>query len=209
LASAPLWQVCDDVASSYYLTANTILSTVYGCSALFTPFLGSMTDIFGLKAALNVLAASSITGVHATLAFTTIYPVAPLVFLGLSYALYAAVLWPCIAIVTPQKDHATAYGLVTALQNLGQAVAPLGVAYLMPSARCSTFDTCVASWNQVEKLFVIIGVVGVLCGIALNIVDTCISSAPLLNESHAAMKRRLAKEENEKNNGAEMTSVQE
>jgi MFS family permease len=192
LASRPLWLVCDDEKSSFFLTANTIQSTVYACGAFFTPAIGSLTDMFGLRAALNVLAAAAITGVHAMLAFTSLYPAAPLVLLGLSYSLYAAALWPSIALVTQQRDHATAYGLVTAVQNLGQALAPLGIAALMPDARCATLATCIASWNSVEVLFVVVGAVGIACGVALNVVDCCVSRAPVLNESRAAMLRRTA-----------------
>ena len=202
LASRPLWLVCDDEKSGYFLTANTIQSIVYACGAFFTPAVGSLTDIFGLRAALNVLAAAAITGVHAMLAFTAWYPAAPLVLLGLSYSLYAAALWPSIALVTQQRDHATAYGLVTAVQNLGQAVAPLGIAALMPDARCATFSECVSAWNTVEKLFVVVGAVGIICGLALNAVDCCVSQAPVLNESRAAMRRRVADEEAAEAKGA-------
>ena len=128
------------------------------------------------------------------LAFTSFYPAAPLVLLGFSYSLYAAALWPCIALVTQQRDHATAYGLVTAVQNLGQAIAPLGIAMLMPDARCATLGECIASWNSVERLFVWVGVIGIVCGAALNVVDACISPSPILNESRAAMLARTQRE---------------
>lgn len=110
LASAPLWRVCDDVKNGWYLTANTIQSTVYACGAIITPFIGGFTDTYGMRAALNVLAAGAITGVHSVLAFTHFYPALPLVFLGMAYSLYAAALWPCIALVIEAKNQATAYG---------------------------------------------------------------------------------------------------
>jgi len=183
-----------DDKSAWYLTANTIQSTVYACGAAVTPFIGSFTDYFGLRAALNVVAAAAITGVHATLAWTSFYPALPLVFLGLAYSLYAAALWPCVALVIEPRFQATAYGLVTAVQNLGQAVAPLGIAALMPDARCATYGECVDGWNGVERLFVWIGVCGVACGFALNAADGIFSKSPILNESNAAFKRRQAAE---------------
>jgi MFS family permease len=168
---------------------------VYACGALITPFIGSFTDLFGLRAILNVVAAGAITGVHAVLAFTSFYPALPLVFLGAAYSLYAAALWPCVALVIEPKHQATAYGLVTAVQNLGQAIAPLGIAALMPDARCSTFQTCVDGWDNVERLFVWIGCAGVGCGIILNIVDRFVSKHPVLNESNAALVKRQKEEE--------------
>lgn len=84
---------------------------------------------------------------------------------------------------------------MTAVQNLGQAIAPLGIAALMPDARCPDFDACVGSWNNVERLFVYIGAAGVACGFALNFVDGCVSKHPLLNESRKAMMKRTAEEE--------------
>jgi hypothetical protein len=40
--------------------------------------------------------------------------------MGLFYSGYAAVLWPCIPMVVSKKSVGTAFGVTTALQNLGR-----------------------------------------------------------------------------------------
>ena len=79
-------------------------------------------------------------------------PEGPLVLLGLCYSIYASALWPSVALVTEKRHHGTAYGIVTAVQNLGLAAIPLGVGKLQPTTSCPTYDDCVASWTRVETL---------------------------------------------------------
>ena len=71
-------------------------------------FLGGLIDNIGMRAIFCLLAAVFISGLHAVLSFTTLYPVAPLVALGLCYSIYAAALWPSIALVIPPENQATA-----------------------------------------------------------------------------------------------------
>jgi MFS family permease len=183
-----VWQMCDDAKSGLYLKANSIMSITYLVAGFMTPLFGSMCDYLGFRAVFNVAAAAAITGVHAVLSYTDFQPVVPLVALGLCYSIYASALWPSIAIVIEPKNQATAYGLVTAVQNFGLAVSPLVVATLMPSAQCAAAD-CIAGWNRTETFFMYLGVAGVGCGIALNIVDGCWSKHPALNLSNAGLAK--------------------
>lgn len=186
----PIWQVCDSDKSSLYLTANSIMSITYLVAGFLTPVFGTIVDNIGLRAVMNVVAATAITGVHFTLGFTDIYPAAPLVVLGLCYSIYAAALWPSIALVIEPKYQATAYGVVTAVQNFGLAVGPLIVGTLMPSARCATASECIAGWNRTEIFFVALGCAGIFCGLMLNLVD-CTRKYPVLNYSDDAIKKKM------------------
>lgn len=69
----------------------------YLVSGFTTPFLGGAIDQLGMRALLVMGAAVVISGLHAIFAFTDIYPIGPLVALGLCYSVYAAALWPSIA----------------------------------------------------------------------------------------------------------------
>lgn len=51
--------------------------------------------------------------------------VLPLVLLGIGYSVYAAALWGCIPYTVPAKLVGTAYGLCTAVQNIGLTISPL------------------------------------------------------------------------------------
>mmetsp|Transcript_2116 Transcript_2116/g.5231 ORF Transcript_2116/g.5231 Transcript_2116/m.5231 type:complete len:112 (+) Transcript_2116:1009-1344(+) len=54
-----------------------------------------------------------------------------LAFLGLGYAVYAAVMWAAIPYTVEAKTIGTAFGVATAVQNFGLAVGPLIVGGLI------------------------------------------------------------------------------
>jgi hypothetical protein len=130
----------------------------------------------------------------------TIRPEGPLVLLGLCYSIYASALWPSVALVTEKRQHGTAYGIVTAVQNLGLAAIPLGVGALQPDACCASYDACVASWGRVETLLVCFGGVGFCATVALNVVD-CRQRIQVLNWSNARVEAARREEQGE---GVEM-----
>ena len=49
----------------------------------------------------------------------------PLCLLGLGYSVYAAALWGCIPYTVEPRLIGTAYGLCTAIQNIGLTISPL------------------------------------------------------------------------------------
>jgi len=59
---------------------------------------------------------------HVMLAFTFINPYVAIVLMGLSYSLLASALWPIAALIIPEYQLGTAYGLMQAIQNLGLAL---------------------------------------------------------------------------------------
>ncbi len=72
---------------------------------------------------LVVISASSLLAlVHLFLNFTTVIPAVGLFFMGAAYSVCAAALWPGVALIIHQERLGTAYGLMTALQNLGLAI---------------------------------------------------------------------------------------
>lgn len=50
--------------------------------------------------------------------------------LGFGYSAYAAVIWSSVPLIVPEEQVATAFGLITSVQNLGLTVAPLIVGML-------------------------------------------------------------------------------
>ena len=171
LTDRPLSQLPSGDKDSVYVTANSIMLTTYLVAGFVAPVMGGVIDRVGYRALLNLVASAAIIGVHALLGFTRLYPVGPILLLGLGYSIYAAALWPSIALVIEPRYHATAYGVATAFQNLGLAVAPMVIGLYMPSANCPTYDACVASYARVELLLIGTGCVGLVCGVVLNLVD--------------------------------------
>jgi hypothetical protein len=146
-----------------------------------------------------------------------VYPVFPLVLLGISYSVYASALWPSVALLIEPSYHATAYGVVTAVQNLGLAAIPIGelrsrflagprsfprlshapsplagVGKLMPSPKCPTYDDCVSHYTRVEMLLIGFGAVGFLSSLALALLDLS-SKVPVLHWTAAKVAARKQK----------------
>ncbi|KAL3671796.1 hypothetical protein V7S43_003705 [Phytophthora oleae] len=183
--------------------AATPMSIPYIISAVISPFLGFVVDRIGLRAFLALVAPLALTAVHVMLGLTLVSLYVPLVLQGLAYSVFAAALWPsvpckllrrflvnfrgCLTVsfafadVVEAKHVGTAYGAITAIQNIGLALFPLAVA-----AEFNHDDRYIPG---VELLFVSFGVLGSLVGIALNVVDY--QNGSILNHTNAK-KRRIS-----------------
>ena len=94
-----------------------------------------------------------------------------MVWMGVTYAICAASLWPMVALIVPLDNLGSAYGLMTALQNLGLAVAPLSIAPIL--GKTATID----QYKTLEIVFSIISGVAVVCSLFLFLIDkTCYQS---------------------------------
>ena len=126
----------DNEASLWY-------ETPYIISAVASPVLGIVIDKVGKRAlficlsSIFILLACIITlsiptsdmGDRNNLIFI------PLTFLGFGYSVYAAALWGSVPYVVEPKQIATAYGLVTAVQNIGLTISPLIAGALLKTER--------------------------------------------------------------------------
>ena len=126
--------------------ANSYVAIPYTVSACISPFLGFAIDYIGYSAQLVFLASCSLAAIHVCLATTEMAPFPIMIWMGVTYSLCAASLWPMVALIVPIKQLGTAYGLMTALQNLGLAIAPLAVGPLVD-------DDLLSSYVRVEWIF--------------------------------------------------------
>ena len=69
-----------------------------------------------------------LVAVHGLLGFSSVNPVVPMVGQGMAYSMFAAALWPSVPYLVPKESVGIAYGVVTAVQNMGLAGIPLIVA---------------------------------------------------------------------------------
>ncbi|OXU19611.1 hypothetical protein TSAR_005778 [Trichomalopsis sarcophagae] len=102
--------------------ANTVNSLVYSISAFASPLFGILVDKTGKNVLWVIISIIGSLFAHGLLAFTYVSPYVCMVILGLSYSMLASSLWPLIALVIPEHQLGTAYGIAQALQNLGLAV---------------------------------------------------------------------------------------
>jgi len=102
--------------------ANKIIGLVYLVSAPASPLLGLMIDKTGRNITWVFLAVLVSAGCHCLLAFTMLSPYIGICVLGVAYSLLASALWPIAALLIPEYQLGTAYGLMQAIQNLGTAL---------------------------------------------------------------------------------------
>ncbi|XP_053625696.1 major facilitator superfamily domain-containing protein 1-like isoform X2 [Plodia interpunctella] len=101
--------------------ANTVNSMVYLLSAALSPFFGILIDKTGRNVMWVIISIVATIGAHFLLAFTFYNPYIGVIALGISYSLLASGLWPLVALIVPENQLGTAYGICQAVQNLGLA----------------------------------------------------------------------------------------
>ena len=180
--------------------ASYVMGIPFLVSALLTPFIGLFADRFGGASTLTLTSPVVLCLVHIILMNTSSVPIFPLVLQGVAYSMYAAALWPLIGRAVRKDDVGTAYGVTTALQNIGLATIPPVVAALRVKA---------GNYDSVESLFLVLSISGVVFGLGLLLVDgtyyNCTLNQPLrlTQEGGGATtykrdkkKRRLSEYEN-------------
>jgi len=145
-------------------TAGRTMSIPYFISAALSPPLGHLVDKIGRRAIVASFAPLMLVAVHLTLALSNLSPILPLVGQGVAYSLFAAVIWPSVPLTVDERLTGTAFGVITAIQNLGLTIFPLVVAYLYKVARGKYIPS-------VEIFFSTCALFGVVIGILLNVMD--------------------------------------
>jgi MFS family permease len=91
------------------------------CTMFGTPLLGILVDKIGKRALLMMIGSMLLVPVYLMMAYThtqaSLY--APMALMGIAFSLIPAVIWPSVAYIVPQSKLGTAYGLMTAVQNIG------------------------------------------------------------------------------------------
>merc|ERR1712154_357986 len=137
------------------------MSIPYFMSALFSPFFGHVVDKIGLAAMIACFASIMLIVVHMTLALSTASPVLPLIGQGFAYTFYAAVIWPSVPKTVALESVGSAFGTITAIQNIGLALFPMIIAAIYTASD----DFYIPN---VEFFFVGCACIGTVIGVVLN-----------------------------------------
>ena len=105
-----------------FTTAQGTTSIIITASMLFAPFAGRFVDRYGRRATLMVLGAMLMIPAHLAMGFTSIAPVFSMIVLGAAFVLVPAAMWPSVPLIVEKKLVGTAFGLMTAIQNVGLLV---------------------------------------------------------------------------------------
>jgi nitrate/nitrite transporter NarK len=118
--------------------AGNYITIVYLCSAVITPLFGKFIDKFGRRVSFMLVASFVFAATHICIGFMhdgtdkdpQYWIIAGLLGIGLFYSVYASIFWPCVPLVTEARVVGSAYGMITALQNLMLATIPLAMGYI-------------------------------------------------------------------------------
>lgn len=75
--------------------AAKLMSVMFFVSIVFFPIVGYTSDYYGYR--ITFLKIAGILAIISYVAFLHMYPTIPLVILGLSYAFFGSIVWPCAA----------------------------------------------------------------------------------------------------------------
>lgn len=129
----PYLQIASDLLQTKYgfdsHRAGLLFGVPYIISAATSPFLGFAIDKIGKRALLICLSSviliiaftSSMMMPECHQCYNEMYP---LVLVGIGYSIYAAACWGSVPYVVDPNSVGTAFGIATAIQNIGLVIAP-------------------------------------------------------------------------------------
>jgi len=145
-----------------FTTAGGISSIIIFASMIFAPLAGGLIDRIGRRASLMVIGSLILIPCHLLMGLTYIYPAYPMIFLGLAFVLVPAALWPSVPLVVKEERTGTAFGLMTAIQNIGLGLFPLLNGWLRDLTH---------SYTVSSLMFASLGLVGLLFSLLLKKAD--------------------------------------
>ena len=107
-----------------FSTAPGITSIIIFASMIFAPFAGDLVDRIGKRASLMVVGSVLLIPAHLVMGITHWNPIPSMIVLGAAFVLVPAAMWPSVPLVVEEKRVGTAFGLMTAIQNLGLGLFP-------------------------------------------------------------------------------------
>jgi nitrate/nitrite transporter NarK len=118
--------------------AARITSNVFLISAFLAPVFGVVSDKIGHKVTFCIISTFCLALCHllfiiipsSTAEAPSYLGLIPIILMGLTYSIYVAALWPMVPLVVKPQVVGSAYGLCTAVQNIGLALGPLMVGAL-------------------------------------------------------------------------------
>jgi len=121
-----------------FSTAGGISSIIIFASMVLAPFAGRLVDKIGKRATLMIIGSLIMIPSHLAMGLTRLYPVYPMIALGAAFVLVPAAMWPSIPLIVRKERVGTAFGLMTAVQNIGMALFPFLNGFLRDTTKTYT-----------------------------------------------------------------------
>jgi len=110
--------------------------------------------------------------------------------IGIGYSIYASACWGSVPYVVPPNKVGTAFGLTTAIQNIGLVIAPTLVGYIKDKTRAIDHG-----FMYMNMFFVFINIIGFLLAVSLYYIDVYERNGILESTDPAAMQKRMIADE--------------
>jgi len=143
-------------------TAQGTTSIVITASMFLAPFAGRLVDRIGRRATLMILGSLLMIPAHLAMGYSTMPPAIPMIVLGAAFVLVPAAMWPSVPLVVDKDRVGTAFGLMTAIQNIGLLAFPA----FNGALRVST-----GSYAASQTMFAGLGVCGLVFAFLLLAAD--------------------------------------
>ncbi|CAN8021308.1 unnamed protein product [Ixodes persulcatus] len=121
-------------------------STPYLITAFACPVFGILVDLVGRNLLWVTVAVVGTLVSHGLLAFTFFNPWVAMVYMGLNYSLLACAFWPLVAMVVPERQLGTAYGMMLSVQNLGLALISMVSGMIVDSSGYFMLEVFFLAW---------------------------------------------------------------
>lgn len=162
------------------------------CSIL-VPIIGLLIDKYGKRG--YALSMSASLAFLSFLLFLNINPIYGLFVFGVSFSIFAAVIWPSLALVVPPSLMGFAFGLTTSLQNGAISLLPLIVIYVF---------TITGSYSKTLMLFLFNSMIAIFISVIIVMYDLSFNNIlhrtdPINAVSANSKNKEEAKEANDIN----------
>jgi MFS family permease len=141
-----------------FSTAQGTTSIIITASMFLAPFAGNLVDRIGRRAMLMIIGSLLMIPAHLLLGITHLPPAPLMILLGAAFVLVPACVWPCVPLVVDEARVGTAFGLMTAIQNIGLLVFP----YINGSLRDATHG-----YQASQIMFAALGACGLVFSLLL------------------------------------------
>ncbi len=145
-----------------FSTAGGISSIIIFASMILAPLAGQLVDKVGRRATLMIIGSLLMIPAHLLMGLTRIYPAYPMVALGAAFVLVPAAMWPSVPLIVRKERVGTAFGLMTAIQNIGLGLFPLLNGLLRDQTK---------SYTASLLMFASLGVLGLVFAVLLKKAD--------------------------------------
>ena len=151
--------------------AGSIPSLLFFGTILLTPLFGSVYDRIGKGATLMIIGSFMLVVVHSLFAVPVLnvwwFATINMVVLGVAFSLVPSAMWPSVPKIIPQNLLGTAYALIFYVQNIGLALVPILIGWVIDNYTKTTLPDGTVSYDYSYAMFVSIGFSVLACLFAL------------------------------------------